>query len=197
MAKLIEMVHVALGGEQGTNDWARPYLDDEHLAYSQALLNETDALLLGRTTFEGLSAAYLAMAEHAGDPPSDFDRFVARMNLLPKFVGSTTLRGRTDLPWNATVIEGDVAERVAELKQQPGGNLLKYGDGPLGATLARHHLIDEYHLFLTPVAIGTGRNLFADIDWAPQLTLLDLTRFASGVVVLVYGPQESSALMEE
>jgi len=189
MRKLIEMVHVTLGGEQGTNDWAKPYLDDEHLAYASALLNEADTLLLGRATFEGLSTAYSAMAEHTSDLPSDFDRFVARMNLLPKLVASTVLQGSVDLPWNATVIDGDVAERIADLKQEPGGTILKYGDGPLGATLAKHQLIDEYHLFLTPVAIGTGRHLFADIDWAPQLTLLHLTRFASGVVVLVYGPK--------
>ncbi|MBO0871142.1 MAG: dihydrofolate reductase family protein, partial [Micromonosporaceae bacterium] len=124
----------------------------------------------------------------ASAEPTDFDRFVARMNALPKLVASSTLPRQAELPWNASVIDGDVVERVAEVKQQH--NLLKYGDGPLGATLARHNLIDEYHLFLTPVAIGTGKHhLFADIDWAPQLKLLDLTRFANGVVVLVYAPK--------
>lgn len=192
MGKLVEATHVALGGEQGDNAWAMPYLDAEFTAYATRLLNDADMLLLGRVTYEGLSAAYIAMAEKAPKPPgepSEFDRFVARMNALPKFVASTTLRNRADLPWHATVIEGDVAERVAELKQQPGHNLLKYGDGPLSATLARHDLIDEYHLFLTPVAIGTGKHLFADVDWAPHLRLLDLTRFSSGVVALVYGPK--------
>lgn len=189
MGKLVETTHVALGGEQGNNAWAMPYLDDEHHTYASRLLGDADMLLLGRATYEGLSTAYTAMAENASEEPSEFDRFVARMNALPKLVASTTLRGRMGLPWNATVIDGDVAEAVAELKQKPGHNLLKYGDGPLGATLARHGLIDEYHLFLTPVAVGTGKHLFADIDWAPHLTLLDIIRFASGVVVLVYGPK--------
>ncbi|HWC79228.1 MAG TPA: dihydrofolate reductase family protein [Pseudonocardiaceae bacterium] len=188
MGKLIEATHVALGGEQGDNAWARPYLDEEHQAYAGALLDAADSLLLGRATYEGLSAAYTAMAEHQSGPPTDFDRFVARMNELPKVVASTTLRGRTDLAWNARVLDGDVADRVAELKRDR--TLLKYGDGRLGATLARHNLIDEYHLFLTPVAIGAGKKqLFADVDWAPHLALLDVTRFASGVVVLVYGPK--------
>lgn len=192
MGKLVEATHVTLGGEQGDNAWAMPYLDAEFTTYSSRLLNDADMLLLGRRTYEGLSAAYIAMAEKAPkspEQPSEFDRFVARMNALPKLVASTTLRDRTGLPWNATIIEGDVAERVAELKQQPGHNLLKYGDGPLSATLARQNLIDEYHLFLTPVAIGTGKHLFEDIDWAPHLKLLDLTRFPSGVVALVYGPK--------
>lgn len=189
MGKLVEVTHVALGGEQGNNAWAQPYLDDEHQAYSSALLDQADMLLLGRKTYEGLSAAYTAMAAHASPEPTDFDRFVAHMNALPKLVASTTLPGKTDLPWNATVIDGDVAERVTEFKQQSGHHMIKYGDGPLGATLAKHHLIDEYHLFFTPVAVGTGKHLFADIDWAPHLDLLNVTRFASGVIVLVYGPK--------
>lgn len=189
VGKLVEAVHVALGGEQGDNAWARPYLDDEHVAYASKLLNDADMLLLGRVTYEGLSAAYAAMGADIPLAAGDFGRFVARMNALPKLVASATLRSRTGLPWNATVIGGDVTERVAELKHQSGSNMLKYGDGPLSATLARHNLIDEYHLFLTPVAVGRGKHLFADIDWAPHLRLLDLTRFASGVVVLVYGPK--------
>lgn len=189
MGKLIEATHVALGGEQGDNAWAMSYLDDEHRAYAKALLDEAELLVLGRVTYEGLSAAYLGMAANASGEPSEFDRFVMRMNALPKLVASRTLRGRTDLRWNATVIEGDVARRVSDAKRAAGKNLLKYGDGPLGATLAKHQLIDEYHLFLTPVAVGTGKHLFSDIDWQPHLRLLDVTRFASGVVVLVYGPK--------
>jgi dihydrofolate reductase len=189
MRKLKEATHVTLGGEQGNNAWAHPYLNDEHLAYTSALLDNADTLLLGRRTYEGLSAAYTRMAVTATDNPKGFKQFVARMNTLPKLVASTTLQGRTDLAWNTAVIEGDVADRVHQLKQRPGHDIIKYGNGPLSATLAKHNLIDEYHLFLTPVAIGTGTHLFADVDWAPHLELLDLTRFTNGVVVLVYGPK--------
>jgi dihydrofolate reductase len=107
------------------------------------------------------------------------------MNRIPKFVASTTLR---DTTWNATVIEGEVAAFVADLKQR-GRNLLKYGNGPLDATLMEHGLVDEFHLFVTPVAIGRGQHLFEDIDWAPHLNLVDVTRFSSGVIVLVYAPK--------
>lgn len=189
MSKLIEATHVTLGGEQGNNAWAHPYLNDEHRVYASTLLNNADALLLGRRTYEGLATAYTRMAATATDQPDGFNQFVTRMNNLPKLVASTTLQGRTDLTWNATVIDGDVADRVRQLKQRPSHNILKYGNGPLSATLAKHDLIDEYHLFVTPVAIGTGTHLFADVDWAPHLKLLDLTRFTNGVVVLVYGPK--------
>jgi dihydrofolate reductase len=176
MRKLIESTHVALGGEIGSLDWAVPYLDDEHARYATGLLTEADALLLGRRTYEGLSAAYTAMAANP---------FVDRMNSIPKFVASRTL---TQASWNATVIPGDVAGFVADLKRQPGGSIVKYGNGPLDAVLMANNLIDEFHLLLTPVAAGSGQHLFEEIPGAPHLSLADVRRFASGVLVLVYTP---------
>jgi len=185
MSKLIEATHVALGGEIGSPDaWARPYLDEEHARYTMELLTAADALLLGRVTYEGLSFAYTGMAQQpsAGAPTE----FVDRMNQIPKFVASTTLR---ELTWNATPIQGDVGSFVDDLKRNAGQNLLKYGNGPLDATLIEQGLIDEFHLFLTPVAVGNGKHLFENIDSAPHLDLVDLTRFASGVIVAVYTPK--------
>ncbi len=176
--KLIESTHVALGGEIGSlQDWAFPYLDDEHVRYATQLLAGADALMLGRRTYEGLSAAYMAMASSP---------FVDRMNSIPKFVASRTL---TKTTWNATVIPGDVADFVADLKRQPGGSIVKYGNGPLDRVLMANHLIDEFHLLLTPVAAGSGQHLFEEIQGAPQLSLADVRRFASGVLVLVYTPK--------
>ena len=175
MRKLIESTHVTLGGEIGSpQNWAFPYLDDEHTHYATGLLAGADALLLGRRTYEGLSAAYTAMT------PTPF---VDRMNSIPKYVASRTL---TETTWNATVIPGDVAGFVADLKRQPGGTLVKYGNGPLDRLLMENNLIDEFHLLLTPVAAGSGQHLFEEIHDAPQLSLADVTRFASGVLVLVY-----------
>jgi len=177
MRKLIESTHVSLGGEIGSpQDWAFPCLDDEHARYANELLGEADALLLGRRTYEGLSAGYSAMTPNP---------FVDRMNSIPKFVASRTLRKAT---WNATIIPGDVADFVANLKREPGGNILKYGNGPLDATLMAKNLIDEFHLLLTPVAAGRGQHMFEDIQAAPQLSLADVRRFVSGVLVLVYTP---------
>jgi len=137
MRKLIESTHVSLGGEIGSpQEWAFPYLDDEHARYASGLLAGADALLLGRRTYEGLSAAYTAMASTP---------FVNRMNSIPKYVASRTL---TDLSWNAIVIPADVAGFVAELKRQPGGTIVKYGNGPLDQVLMANNLIDEFHLLL-------------------------------------------------
>jgi dihydrofolate reductase len=184
MSKLVEATHVTLGGEIGSTEWARPYLDDQHARYATELLTAADALLLGRLTYEGLSVAYTNMAQAA--PPETPIEFIDRMNRIPKFVASNTLR---EAAWNATVIDSDVATFVADLKRKSGQNLLKYGNGPLDATLMAHDLIDEFHLFLTPVAVGRGEHLFAHIDTAPHLTLMNITPFDSGVVVLVYAPK--------
>jgi len=183
MRKLIESTHISLGGEIGSpQDWAIPYLNDEHNDYAKRLLFAADALLLGRLTYEGLSAAYPAMTGGDSGVPNDF---IERMNSIPKFVASTTLRETT---WNARVIEGDVASFVSHLKKQPGGDIVKYGNGPLDATLMDHGLIDEFHLLVTPVAVGKGQHLFESIDNAPSLKLVDVTRFSNGVLVLIYTP---------
>ncbi len=183
MRKLIESTHVSLGGEIGSpQDWGFPYLDDEHNDYAHRLLFAADALLLGRLTYEGLSAAYPEMTDRDTGVPNDF---IERMNSIPKFVASTTLREAT---WNASVIEGDVASFVADLKRQPGGDILKYGNGALDATLMEHRLIDEFHLLVTPVAVGRGQHLFEAIDSAPALKLADVTRCTNGVLRLTYTP---------
>ena len=184
MGKLIEATHVTLGGEVGSTEWAFPYLDEQFSQYATERLTGADALLLGRLTYEGLSVAYTRMADQApASVPSDF---IGRMNSIPKFVATTTLRGLT---WNATAIDGDVASFVDDLKRNTGQNLLKYGNGPLDATLMEHGLIDEFHLFLTPVAIGKGKHLFQSIDTAPHLRLIDVRQLDSGVVILIYAPK--------
>jgi dihydrofolate reductase len=181
--KLIESTHVSLGGVIGSpQEWAFPYLNDEYNEYAERLLFTADALLLGRVTYEGLSAAYPMMAGGDSDAPN---AFVDRMNSIPKYVASRTLR---ETSWNATIIEGDVASFVGNLKKQPGGNIIKYGNGQLDATLMEHGLIDEFHLLLTPVAVGRGLHLFEGIDTAPALKLVRITRFDNDVLVLVYIP---------
>jgi dihydrofolate reductase len=185
MGKLVEMTHVSLGGQIDELDqWAFPYLDEDHNRYASRLLEEADALLLGRISYEGMANAYLKMAEQA--PPGTPTEFIARMNQVPKYVASRT--GAATPNWNASQIDGDVAEAVAGLKAD-GKNLVKYGTGMLDATLVEHGLIDEFHLSLTPVATGRGERLFEHLEGAPQLELQELTRFDSGVLLLVYTPR--------
>ena len=183
MRKLIESTHVSLGGEVGSpQEWAFPYLNEEHNDYAKRLLSSADALLLGRVTYEGLSAAYPTMKRGDLGAPADF---IDRMNSIPKYVASTTLR---EVTWNATVIDGDVASFVTDLKKQPGGNIIKYGNGSLDETLMDHGLIDEFHLLLTPVAVGRGQHMFEGVGTSPSLRLAEVTQFSNGVLLLIYTP---------
>ena len=175
--KLIESTFVTLDGVIGDPQiWGPPYWDDEHAAYAAKLLDNVDTLLLGRVTYEVFSVAW---PQRAGDP------FADRLNAMPKYVASRTLR---DASWNASILDGDVAARVADLKASDGQDILKYGTGELDRTLLGHDLIDELHLWMFPVIAGGGQRLLDDVE-TTHLELVDTTRFRSGIVVLTYTPK--------
>ena len=142
----------------------------------------SDALLLGRVTYEGFAAAW----------PSRTGAFADKFNGMPKFVVSTTLEGAQ---WNnSTVIKGDVAEEVATLKQRPGGDILVNGSATLVRTLAEDGLVDEYRLMVFPVALGRGKRLFEDVSDSTALRLVDTKQVGSdGVLILIYQPAPNEA----
>ena len=178
MRKLIESTFTTLAGViSDPQRWGPPYWDEQHFGYARELLFDADALLLGRVTYESFAEAW---------PGRPSDGYTDRINGMPKHVASRSLRETT---WNASVLEGDVAEAVAALKQEPGGNLLKYGTGELDRTLLEHKLVDEYHFWIFPVLAGAGERLFAGIDTTTHLQLIRETRFKSGIVVGVYAPK--------
>jgi dihydrofolate reductase len=177
MRKLVESTFMTLDGVIGSpQEWSPPYWDDEHASYGSKLLFAADALLLGRLTYESFVQAW----------PSRTGEFSDRINSLPKYVASNTLKEAT---WNATILGGDVAEEVAKLKQEPGESILKYGTGELDRALMEHNLVDEFHFWLFPVAAGAGQRLFEGIDLT-TLSLIETTRFSSGIVVLTYAPKK-------
>ena len=139
-------------------------------------LSASDALLLGRVTYEGFAAAWPSVTDEEG--------FAEMMNGYPKYVASTTL---DQAEWNASLIRGDVAEEVTKLKAQRGRDILVFGSGRLVETLLRHDLVDEYRLLVFPVVLGRGRRLFPD-GLATTLRLVEATPFSSGVVALTYQP---------
>ena len=176
MRKLVESTFVTLDGViSAPQEWSPPYWDEEHAGYARKLLFAADALLLGRATYEGFAEAW---------PTRSGDEYTDRINAMPKYVASRTL---TEATWNATVIDGDVAEEVAKLKVEPGESILKFGTGELDRTLLAHGLIDELHLWVFPVLAGGGQRLIEGVD-TTHLKLMDLTRFSSGIVVLTYSP---------
>lgn len=182
MRKVVVTEFMTLDGVINEPSWQGPFQSDEATKYKHDELFASDALLLGRVTYQGF-AQYWPSATDTGD-------FGVRMNTMPKYVASTTLR---EMEWNATRIEGDVAEAVAALKQQSGQNILVYGSGDFVQTLMRHNLVDEYHLMVYPVMLGSGKRLFRDGGDAATLALVDTKTFDKGVVVLTYAPVRDAA----
>jgi dihydrofolate reductase len=176
MGKLVESTYVTLDGViSDPQNWGMQYWDDDHVRYADGLLQSASALLLGRETYDVFAEVW---PQRAGDA------FADRLNSLPKYVASTTLSETT---WNATLLQGDVAEGIAEAKRASSGTLLKYGTGMLDRTLLQHGLLDELQLWIYPVIAGRGTRLLEGLELT-QLKLVDTTVFASGIVVHVYRP---------
>jgi dihydrofolate reductase len=167
-------IYVALDGVVENPGWTGPFWNAELAGLQHDYLFASEALLLGRVTYEGFADAWPKM--------TDTGEFGECMNTMPKFVATRTLE---QADWNATFLKGDIAAEVARLKVQPGGDLLIYGSGDLVDELTRHGLIDEYRLMLYPVIVGTGKRLFYGITNTP-LRLLDSMTTSTGVVVLTY-----------
>jgi dihydrofolate reductase len=178
MGKLIGSTFVTLDGVIGEpQNWGGPYWDEQHSSYAQMLLDRSEALLLGRATYDVFAASW---PERAGDPYAD------RLNAMPKYVTSTSL---AEGPWtNTTVISSDVVGAVKTLKQRHDADILKFGTGALDATLVEGGLIDELHLWVFPVVAGSGELLFHGALELSHLRLLGSTVFDSGIVVHVCSP---------
>ena len=182
--KVIASTYVSLDGViANPHLWMLSYMTEEGQRYALEQLFDSDTLLLGRKTYEGFAQAWPSM-------PRDEAGFADRMNSLPKYVVSTTLT-RTD--WqNSTIIAGDVAKEVAELKRRPGKDILMYGFGRLARTLLENDLIDELRFWVHPVLVGEGRvedgDLLFRAGGAANLDLTGQTVLSSCVVVLRYQP---------
>jgi dihydrofolate reductase len=163
--------------------WSEPYGDEVLGKAMGARLAQSAGLVLGRRTYEDLLSYWNTQT----DSP-----FTDALNNAPKYIASTTLSD--PLPWpNSTLLEGDVPDAVAELKEQPGGDLHILGSGALIQSLMARDLIDEYMLTIHPLVLGTGRRLFADGGAFATLELIDATMTTTGVVIATYKPAERAA----
>ena len=147
-------------------------------------LDETmssDALLLGRVTYEGFAAAW----------PSRDGEFADKFNAMPKYVVSTTLENPE---WNnSTVLKGDVSEEVAKLKQEHDGDIVVHGSAQLAGALIENDLVDELRLMVFPVVLGSGKRLFDETSDKKPLRLTDSKVVGDGVAILVYQPSGVSS----
>ncbi len=139
-----------------------------------------DAMVVGRRTYEGLAAVWPQLA----DIPA-YETYAHRMNSMPKYVASRTLRG--PLTWNATLLEGDLADSVTDLKARHPGNLIVTGAGELARNLMAQDLVDELWFTVSPYLWPTGPRIFDELG-PVRLELIATTTFPSGAVVLRYRP---------
>jgi len=174
MRKIIESTLVSLDGAvSDPHLWAAEYFDAEAERCALELLATSDAMLMGRRTYEFLAAAFPRRKGDYGD----------RVNGLRKYVFSSTLH---EAAWgNSTLVKGDVAAETRRLKQQSGKDLVIYGHGLLAETLLRQDLIDEIKIWIHPVIVGRGRPLFREGE-AHKLELIEQQTLETGVVLLTY-----------
>ena len=175
MRKLKLAMYVSLDGVVEEPAWTGPFWNDELAQLQADYLYSSDALVLGRVTYQGFAAAWPGMEEATGD-------FGKKMNSMPKFVASRTV----DEPeWNATIMDGDLAAAVEKLKSEDGGDLLIYGSGDLVDQLTDLGLIDEYRLMVHPVIVGLGKRIFNNKVQTP-LKLVDTKTTSTGVLITTY-----------
>ena len=179
MRKIIESTLVSLDGVIGDPHlWAMERFDDDAQREALEGLQASDAMLLGRQTYQIFAGVW----------PARTGAYAERLNTMRKYVFSSTLQ-KAD--WNnSTIIKGDVAAEATKLKEQEGKGLIIYGHGLLGQTLLEHDLLDEIHFSVHPVLVGRGKLLFREGAMA-KLELVSAKTRRNGVVVLSYKPMKT------
>ncbi|RKR91953.1 dihydrofolate reductase [Micromonospora pisi] len=181
MRKLINSTYITLDGVIENPVWTMPYFDDEAGAFAGSQTDGADALLMGRATYDGMSAAWPNQDE------SDPSTGAAYFNNVKKYVASTTL---TDPTWkNTEVLQGNLIEEVTRLKAQEGRNILQYGYGSVTAQLLQAGLFDEVRFWIHPVIEG-GDSVSTPLkDVRASFELVDTKVMKSGVIIASYRPK--------
>jgi dihydrofolate reductase len=176
MRKVVSYLLASVDGViEAPEEFVFDHFDDEMMGYLAALIAEQDAVLLGRRTYE-MWADYW--------PTSTHEPFASFINTTPKYVASTTL---DELRWaGSTLLDGAVADRVAELKAEPGADIGVHGSGTLVRYLLERGQLDELRLAVFPTVRGRGDRLLAGLDQAYRLELRELRQTARGVTLLTY-----------
>jgi len=165
------------GFERG--GWARPLFDNEAMTFVDEVYQRADAFLFGRRTYE-VFAGYWGVMDPGSSPIAD------ALNTRPKYLASNTL---TEPRWaDTTVVSGDLAAAIGELKARPGGELQVHGSGNLVRWLLDNQLVDEITLLVCPVVVGEGTRLFPDNGPDMALDLVESRAFPKGITIQVYRP---------
>jgi len=180
MRDIVAVEFVSVDGvAEAPEKWTTPYFDEEVGEAMQSGMDASDAMLLGRRTYEDFEAYW-------PDKTAEDDPYADYINATQKFVVSRTL---TSVHWrNSTLITGDVAEELTRLKEQPGKNITIVGSPTLMRSLLRDRLLDRLDVLVFPIVVGSGKRLFEEGIGELPLDLVDSRTFKTGVVALSYAP---------
>lgn len=185
MRKVIYSMVTSLDGfiedAHGGIDWH--IFDREMEAYMARFLDRIDTLLFGRVTYQMLASYWPEATDN--DPG-----LTERMNNLPKQVFSNTLNPSD---WNATLVKGDLVTEMQAAKQKTGKDMVIFGGPNLASSFIQHKLIDEYHIIVNPVVLGSGKPLFQGVEAPLPLALIQTQTFACGNVILRYSARQTTA----
>jgi dihydrofolate reductase len=186
MRKLKLQMHMSLDGyvarPNGELDWMTWDQDDKLIEFINSLIDSSDTILLGRKMTDGFVSNWENVVNNKPDSP-----FAKQMVDIPKVVFTKTLPKST---WNNTTLaKGNLAEEIANLKKQNGKDIIVYGGAGFVSSLIKEGLIDEYHLFVNPTAIGNGMTIFKSLHRTQKFSVIQSKFYSCGITVLSYKPK--------
>ncbi len=189
MRKLKLQMQMSLDGyvarPNGELDWMTWNQDDKLIQFINSLIDSSDTILLGRKMTDGFVSHWENVVNNKPDSP-DFS-LAKKMVDTPKVVFTKTLDKST---WNNTTLaKGNLAEEIANLKKQTGKDIIVYGGAGFVSSLIKEGLIDEYHLFVNPTAIGNGMTIFKSLDRTQKFSVIQSRFYSCGITVLSYKPK--------
>jgi dihydrofolate reductase len=183
MRRIVAGLFMSLDGVvESPDQWSMPYFNDQVGRFIGSSMESSDAMLLGRRTYE-------EWAEYWPGKTTEDDPFASYINAVPKFVVSTTLKS---VEWQgSTLISGDIGEGITRLKEEDGKDIAISGSITLVGSLLRDGLLDELSLLVSPIVVGHGQRLFEDPSQHVPLSLVESTAFSNGVLALRYARAEA------
>ena len=173
-----------IAGPNGEMDWMEWNWDDDLKNYVEALTAPVDCIVLGRRLAEGFIPHWANVATTPDNPDFSTGK---KFTDTHKVVFTKTLQASA---WkNTTLAKGDLAGEINRLKKEEGGDIIAYGGAVFVSALIKNRLIDEFHLFINPTAIGNGMPIFKELESKQALTLINATAFKCGISLLNYKPQ--------
>ena len=170
-----------IAGPNGEMDWMVGLLDDELIKYAYKITESVDTILMGRKMTDVFISSWLDVMNKPDDPWYAFSK---KMIETPKVVFTKTLNKSRWI--NTDIATGNLIEEVSKIKSQNGGDIIVYGGASFDSSLIKEKLIDEFYLFINPVAIGNGMTIFRDLNEIQKYTLIESKAFESGKILLRY-----------